>query len=53
MEYKITLPHCYKWLAAGNPALFKSYVIGFVKSNEPDLKPVRIEGDNVICVKKL
>jgi hypothetical protein len=51
-EYRITIPYCYKWMAAGNKKLYIEYIKGYIKSSHPNLKPVRVEGSVVICVKK-
>jgi hypothetical protein len=39
-------------MAAGNKKLYISYVKGYIKSCHPGLKPVRIEGQYVVCIKK-
>lgn len=52
MEYKIAIPECYKWMARNNEKLYVSYVKGYIKNSHPGLKPVRVEGRYVICVKE-
>jgi hypothetical protein len=52
MEHRIVIPHCFRWMAAGNKKLYIEYIKGYIKSSHPGLKPVRVEGIVVICVKK-
>lgn len=52
MEYRIAIPHCYTWMASGNKDLYVRYIKGYIKSSHPGLKPVRVEGSVVICIKK-
>ncbi|BBW97253.1 hypothetical protein ACPVTF_04040 [Geobacillus icigianus] len=52
MEYKVAIPHCYKWMAADNKKLYIEYIKGYIKSSHPGLKPVRVEGPCVICTKQ-
>jgi len=52
VEYRIAIPHFYKWMAAGNKDLYIAYIKGYIKSSHPGLKPVRVEGSYVICIKK-
>jgi len=51
-EHKIAIPDCFKWMAAGNKRLYITYIKGYIQSSHPNLKPVRVEGSYVICVKK-
>lgn len=51
MEYRIAIPHCYTWMAR-NRKEYIAYIKGYIKSSHPGLKPVRVEGRYVICVKK-
>lgn len=52
-EYKVGIPHFYWEFADRNPKLFKQYVLGYLKLNHRDLKPVRVvKYKYVICVKK-
>jgi hypothetical protein len=50
-EYHIAIPHCYRWMAAGNKKLYIQYIKGYIKNSHPGLKPMRIEGQYVICIK--
>jgi hypothetical protein len=52
MEYRIAIPHCYTWMAAGNKKLYIAYIKGYIKSSHPGLKPKRVEGRYVICIKE-
>jgi hypothetical protein len=52
MEYRIVIPHCFRWMAAGNKKLYIEYIKGYIKSSHPGLKPVRVEGRYVICIKE-
>jgi hypothetical protein len=52
MEYEVTIPHFYKWMAAGNKERYIGYIKGYIALVEPDLKPIRVEGKIVICIKK-
>jgi hypothetical protein len=52
MEYRIPIPYCYTWMAAGNKKLYIEYIKGYIKSSHPGLKPVRVEGRYVICIKE-
>ncbi|MGG3665191.1 hypothetical protein [Bacillus gobiensis] len=51
----VQIPYCYVWLTEGyqdRKKLFRQYVQGYIKKNEPDLQLVRIEGLTAICKKK-
>ncbi|MGG3642006.1 hypothetical protein ABES38_11610 [Bacillus gobiensis] len=51
----VPIPYCYVWLTEGyhdRKNLFRQYVQGYIKKNEPDLLFVRIEGLTAICKKK-
>lgn len=51
----VPIPYCYVWLTKGyhdRKKLFRQYVQGYIKKNEPDLQLVRIEGMEAICTKK-
>jgi hypothetical protein len=52
LEYRIAIPHCYRWMAAGNKKLYIAYVIGYVKRSHPNLKVKQIKGRYAICIKK-
>ncbi|WP_278072074.1 hypothetical protein [Bacillus subtilis] len=52
---KVSIPFCYKWLAEGAPnraQLFRAYVEGYLRTNEPDLRLVRISGMTALCERK-
>jgi hypothetical protein len=52
MEHRIVIPHHFRWMAAGNKKLYIEYIKGYIKSSHPSLKPKRVEGRYVICVKE-
>ncbi|QAR91618.1 hypothetical protein DZB72_15070 [Bacillus sp. MT] len=52
---EVGIPFCYKWLAEGAPnraQLFRAYVEGYLKTNEPGLRLVRISGMTALCERK-
>ncbi|WP_170292787.1 hypothetical protein [Metabacillus idriensis] len=54
-EYEVPIPYCYLWMTEGvmnRVEVFKGYVIGYLKSSEPDMELIRIEGMKAICKKK-
>jgi hypothetical protein len=51
MKHKIVIPHCYRWLAR-NKDEYIAYIEGYIRRSHPGLKPKRVEGRYVICVKK-
>jgi hypothetical protein len=52
IEIPVSIPDCYRWMAAGNKKLYIEYIKGYIKSSHPGLKPIRVEGMTVICERK-
>ncbi|MCM3598673.1 hypothetical protein M4D55_23220 [Metabacillus idriensis] len=54
-EYEVPIPYCYIWMTKGvmnRAKVFKGYVVGYLKSSEPHMELIRIEGMKAICKKK-
>lgn len=51
-EIKIPFPYVYNSLGKGSKKLFIQYVKGYIASSHPNMKPIRVEGDFVICEPK-
>ncbi len=52
---KVGIPFCYKWMTEGAPnraQLFRDYVEGYLRTNEPGLRLVRISGMTALCERK-
>jgi len=52
MEYKFEIPHIFKWMARGDKKRYVEYVKNYFALVHPGLKPVRVEGRYVICIRK-
>lgn len=51
MEYKISFPHCYKWMSS-NTEQYEQYIKEFLSKYHPDYELVRIEKYHAVCRKK-
>lgn len=51
----VPIPYCYVWLTEGytrRGELFKGYVEGYLATNFPEFKLIKIEGMKAICERK-
>lgn len=49
---KVPIPFCYTWMVKGTSDPFKlaeDYVKDYIKTNEPDMRFVRIQGMYALC----